>query len=1089
MSNSLSQTVSVSHSFQRATRLDCDFASASLEFVDHYVVNSSARNTLEMMGEHIINSDQRAFTWTGPYGSGKSSLALMFCSILRGGELRKVALNRLALPESSSAFKVFASGEPWKIFPITGRQGRLADDLAKALGCKATDSAIEEKFRNIVTQQPDNSGVLIVVDELGKYLEADYASENSYLLQELAETASRTRRKCALVGILHQAFDAYASRFPKDLRVEWEKVKGRFIDIPLLEGTDEMVGLLSAAIRTTKGRETLPEGFFSLVQSISKDLVQRKKFDKQELENALVSCWPLNPLVALLIGPISRRSFAQNERSVYSFLCSREPHGFLEFLDGHDEEALYSPADYWNYLKVNFDVSIMATSDAHRWMMACDAVERSCEKGSEQHVALMKTLSLIYLFRTDSGIEATLATLSAGMGFSEERTKKLLSDLVQWKCAIERRFQNAWGVFAGSDFDVQSAVAAAMNIQEGINASLISSLVPLPPVVARAHYLKTGTLRWFEKAVVPIENLERYFSRKSNNDGMAGSFLLVLPKEGESRSTNEILEGVGADCQKLAKTDSIAVVGIPKDALNLRRLLSELQAVYTVATSPEVEGDETARHEIKHRAEQLEAILSEKLMSSFSSASWLVDGSVRTATSQTSLALFANDIVDSVFGSALIIKNELINRDHLSGNLVSARRTLMSSMFLREHDKNLGYEGFPPDYALYLSILKSAHVKRADGKYQFAVPKAESRFWKATMEWLESQERVTVQDIYSYWRRPPFGLKYGPMPLLALFLYLVNRDRIALYENGVFIPEFSEKILDEWLASPNRIGFFVVKGDKKNRELVHALSKKLSQFTEVSIEATPLGVARAIVQIVITSPKWSQRSSSFSQLTQKFKQAALKASDPMDFLFREIPDVFGEVDVEKLAGDVEMALKEYLSAMPEVIERMKRLILASVKASDGDYEEINKRAVAVHGLTGKLILEAFTSRLETFTGSKAEIEGFIGLACSKPPFQWSDSDIKTAETKLSALGFEFRQLEATASLRGRPVSRRVFKIVAGGSDADIDEVIDLTREEERHATDLAREICSKLKGHNRTVALAALAEAGVALADKIGGAS
>ena len=414
MSRILSQIVFVSRVFQRAARLDRDLADGAAGLIERYVPQSSAISILEMMGEHILSSSQRAFTWTGPYGSGKSSLALMLCSLLEGGSARKAALKRLALPAGSPAAKVFGAGAPWEIIPITGRGGRLADDLAKALGCEASNPAIETAFRDLAAVQPSSGGLLLIIDELGKYLEAACASENAYLLQELAETASRTGRKCALVGILHQAFDAYAARLPRELQAEWEKVRGRFIDMPLLGSVDEMAGLLAEAIRTSKEEETLPAAFIQAARAASGELAAHRRKAGAGLERTLLACWPLNPVTALLLGPVSRRSFSQNERSVYSFLSSRELRGFREFLDTHDEDALYSPADYWDYLKANLEASIMATPDAHRWMMASDAVDRAGVKGGASHVALMKTLALIHLFKAGTGIKATLPMLAAG---------------------------------------------------------------------------------------------------------------------------------------------------------------------------------------------------------------------------------------------------------------------------------------------------------------------------------------------------------------------------------------------------------------------------------------------------------------------------------------------------------------------------------------------------------------------------------------------------------------------------------------------------------------------------------------------------
>ena len=600
--------------------------------------------------------------------------------------------------------------------------------------------------------------------------------------------------------------------------------------------------------------------------------------------------------------------------------------------------------------------------------------------------------------------------------------------------------------------------------------------------------MRTGTLRWLERAVAPAEHLEQRFARKAGADGMTGSFLLVLPEAEDERPQEEILQSIGAECRRLSKGSLITIPGIADGSQRLRALLSELQAMHELAASPELEGDETARHEVSSRILRLETLLSEALSAAFSSALWLVDGRPRRAGSQGALNALASEVADLAFAATPVIRNELINRDHLSGNLVSARRALMTAMFQKESEERLGFEGFPPACALYLSLLKPLHVKGADGGLRFQTPE-DDPFWQSTARWLASQGIVTAQALYDYWSRPPFGLKQGPMPILALAFYLANRSRIALYENGAFTPEFSDEILDEWLASPERIGLRMIEASGRNQELVAALSGKLARFRGEQPEATPLGVARAIVQIIFKSPKWSQRSASFTPATQRFKQAALKASDPLDFVFGELPAIFNEMDPARLARAVEAALEEYLSAMPGVIERMRRLILASIKAEDEDLAEVNRRAAAVRGLSGKLILEAFTSRLEKFTGSRADIEGFIGLGCAKPQFQWSDADLQAAESKLAALGFEFRQLEATASLRGRPAARRVFQVVAGGAGADLSETVELSDDEEKSAAELAQSIYALIARHGRAVALAALAEAGASLAHSKKGAS
>ncbi|TIU02783.1 MAG: hypothetical protein E5W44_30690, partial [Mesorhizobium sp.] len=74
---------------------------------------------------------------------------------------------------------------------------------------------------------------------------------------------------------------------------------------------------------------------------------------------------------ALLLGPISRARFAQNERSVFGFLSSAEPSGFKEFLETTDlEGGTYDPAMLWDYLAANLGMALTAGVDGNRFSLA-----------------------------------------------------------------------------------------------------------------------------------------------------------------------------------------------------------------------------------------------------------------------------------------------------------------------------------------------------------------------------------------------------------------------------------------------------------------------------------------------------------------------------------------------------------------------------------------------------------------------------------------------------------------------------------------------------------------------------------------------
>jgi len=70
----MSELASITPRFRRSVRLDTDFASATA--IDGFHCPASFQAAIQFMASHIADTEQGAFTWTGPYGGGKSSLAV-----------------------------------------------------------------------------------------------------------------------------------------------------------------------------------------------------------------------------------------------------------------------------------------------------------------------------------------------------------------------------------------------------------------------------------------------------------------------------------------------------------------------------------------------------------------------------------------------------------------------------------------------------------------------------------------------------------------------------------------------------------------------------------------------------------------------------------------------------------------------------------------------------------------------------------------------------------------------------------------------------------------------------------------------------
>ena len=243
----LADHVSVLRRFRRSVRVGADTGAAEIE---GFVCTATAAQALDTTIDHAASLGHTAFTWTGPYGCGKSTLAVVLAAALgKPGKAREQAL--AALPEDlrrrlPEAMRWSRPG--WRVIPVVGRRADAATVIAEALPTPQTKSS--EIVRALVAlSASEPCGVLLIIDEMGKLLEhAATEGGDAYFFQELAEAAARSEGRLMVVGVLHQAFDDYAYRLARETRDDWLKIQGRFVDIPLSPTAEEQVELLSRAI-------------------------------------------------------------------------------------------------------------------------------------------------------------------------------------------------------------------------------------------------------------------------------------------------------------------------------------------------------------------------------------------------------------------------------------------------------------------------------------------------------------------------------------------------------------------------------------------------------------------------------------------------------------------------------------------------------------------------------------------------------------------------------------------------------------------------------------------------------------------------
>lgn len=785
---------------------------------------------------------------------------------------------------------------------------------------------------------------------------------------------------------------------------------------------------------------------------------------------------------------MSRRRFGQNERSVFGFLASAEPSGFQDFLrtTAADGQERFGPDRFWDYLRVNLEPAILASNDSHRWAQGADAIERCEARGSALHVVLAKSIALIEMFRNGSGLAADRATLlTCAPIASESEVDSALGDLERWSVAVFRKHLNAWSIYAGSDFDIDGAVAAAHAQSSGLDLPRLARLVGLHPVLAKRHYHETGSLRWFQTELVDFPDLDRIGERKGD---AAGHFILAIP------NTENAHKSALTTCRSASEAagDQLIAVGLPRNALRIRDLGSELLALEAVrASRPELDGDSVARREIAARIGAVSAELEEELRTGYSNADWYVAGERVELAGGASLSRLASDLADRRYNAAPRIHSELVNRERPSSNSQAGVRDLMHAMITAPDKPFLGIEGFPIERGLYSTAIAPAGLHRKSGELFGFFRPSQSRVgmsyrpaWQAAEAlFAEEHAPVPLGRLYGLWAAPPFGLRRGVMPILALAFIMANRDRFALYGEGKFQAEIDDYLVDILLQDEDLVALRQVDVDAFRGTILDGVAAAVKTATGQDCVPDPLEVARRLVRFARELPPWTQKTLGLSPHSAEVRRVLLRADDPHRALFVDIPAIFGENDPRASADGIAGALAELMAAYPKMLRELEQKMLRALGQSEADHSELHRRAHTVADLTGDLRVDAFASRLATYSGELNEFEAIAGFAINRPTRDWTDRDPDQAALALAEFALKFRRAETLARVKGRKPTREAMAVIIGTGEAgqEIVEEFELADRDRPKVSELAQTLQRVLaaSGAERSVVLAALAETSI----------
>ena len=1083
MNKVLSDLFHVKGRFRRSVHLERDFYTNE-NLLEGYVVTATARDVLGRVISALENGNSsKVWSLTGPYGSGKSAFALFTANLLGNSDSSKTK-QALALLEqgdiplhkrfsdingngrlSLSGFcPILISGERAPIsiailraleHGLTSFNGisRSDDPLPKIRtlltaaekGKLPQASEITKIFESAMCQikKHEGTGLLLVIDELGKFLE--YASQypaqgDVFVLQTLAEFAARSEEiPLFLLTILHQAFEMYAQHAAKSQREEWAKVQGRFEDIPFTEPIEQVLCLVGTALEK-RSKISWDKDFNTVIELGLKI----RQLDEKEVTQLLKDCLPLHPTVALLIGPLFRR-FAQNERSLFAFLSSSEPYGLQDFLANQRYDGnllpMFSLSDLYDYLNMTQGNRLYTSNNSKKWA-EIEAAINWLPNPCKITVKLIKAIGLLGITgEVITNLKASKRLLHYALDDNTEFFTKefdsVLTELEKRSIITYRRYNDTYVLWEGSDIDIEEKLReAATHVDTKVTLTTNLSRYTLTrPLVARRHLHQKGTLRYFVTCYTDLENFDVDL-RKSLDDEADGLLLYALPT---SEYEAEQL------CKKAKKvTQEAVLIAIPDSIGSLQEAVSEIARLHWIQqNTPELQNDRVARRELSARITEAETDVAGQLKAIFSGDSensciWFYKGKrLKNINSQRERNEHLSKICNQVYRKTPILQNELINRQKISGTVTAARRQLIQYMLENEDKKDLGISGYPPEMSIYRSLLLNSGIHRSKyRRWGFHPPNKKDdknrmkHTWSAIEDFLIKCEkkRQPIEELYKCLMEKPYGIRKGPLPILLCAAMLCYKTEIALYENGSFIPDWSMPVFERLLKAPQQFKLKRFRMTGTRSDLFSQFSKVFNQPTETQ-KPDLLTVVTPLMRVIAQLPKYTLTTQELSDTAKNLRKVVLNAREPDELLFKQLPEAFGYPAFgEEMATDAK-AISEFFRTLRDALSELEQaydILLNSVEqllaeafgltpTAEKLRKQLVKRAEPLLAVTIEMDLKGFLIQVcSAGHDFSSWIEAIATYLAKKPPSAWIETDKAQFEINLSQISRKFRHFETVS---------------------------------------------------------------------------
>lgn len=825
---------------------------------------------------------------------------------------------------------------------------------------------------NIELKRKGFAGIFVVYDEFGKYLESNIAmatESETKMLQDFAEKCCRdSSQQLHIMLICHKDISNYIDMNLSQDKVDgWRGISGRFEHINLTNNFSQMYEIISYAI--TKNKQ-LWNSFYETNSSVFEQLhtiYDHSDFLSGRTDIVISGCYPLHPVSTFILPRLSEK-VAQNERTLFTFLSSKQKNSLSQFIDKATDEVPFVTPDYiYDYFEDEFRKELSNSSISKIYNLAVKIL-RNFDKNSLS-AKIIKTIAVIYFVEQFEKLIPTTDTLCEifSIQYDNKVVTECIQDLISNKFILYRKTSNKFLCLketSGIDINAEISGRVKSIVEKKSLQNIVDECVGKRYLYPTAYNDDMCITRYFEVRFVQCSDYSKAIQDRLPFEITGRIFAVVCDANDD---INEL--------KKSTSDNSRHITIIPNETANITDVLAKYLAIKELRD--ESSDDPILFEEYSIYLDDYSNLIADFITSYLSpelhKSTYYYNGQEIAINRKSQLSGHLSKICKQIYKKTPIINNESLNKDNLPSIAINSRGKILNALLQNEViEENLGLKGTGQDVSFMRSaLIQTGILQSNETGYYLETLDLEPNFanmLRIITEFFVSTTSNGVSsfsDLYEQLMNPDYeiGLKRGVIPIyIAVVLNKMKKDLVFTSNNEEI------RLTSDLLSSINiHPESYFVRMENWSTDKVDYLNSLEETFAEHIVDKEKsfnsfAYIVSAISRWYLSLPKCSREmkksyvsganiSSESLELVKSLKKPNLNSRD---FLLITIPKIFSEEPSCQLADrlkrvktEFDCAKNDLLKSIVEVIKDIFRSTNnSSLRSALSDwYEQLDSRTI------------------------------------------------------------------------------------------------------------------------------------------------